>query len=92
MGNFVRKLIKWNTGEGNIVADYDQELEGTIKFTSDTINEDLDREQYVTVKTSDLTKQIKVTQTGKREIFQTQSEEFITKDGTFNVLKDGISK
>lgn len=92
MGNFVRKLIKWNTGEGNIVADYDQELEGTIKFTSDTVNEDLDRQQYVTVKTPDLTKQIKVTQTGKREIFQTKSEEFITKDGTFNVLKDGISK
>lgn len=92
MGNFMKKLIKWNVGEGNIVAEYDSELDGTIKFSSDVINEDLDREQYVTIKASNETKQIKVTQLGKREIFYTKSEEFITKDGTFNVLKNGISK
>ena len=92
MGDSVKKLIKWYTGEGNIVAEYNQELNGSIKFSSDVVNEDIDREQYVTIKTSNETKQIKVTQTGKREIFQTKSEEFITTDGTFNVLKNGLSK
>lgn len=92
MGNFMKKLIKWNVGEGNIVAEYNSELDGTIKFSSDVINEDIDREQYVTIKASNETKQIKVTQLGKREIFISKSEEFITTDGQFKVLKDGISK
>ena len=44
MGNFMKKLIKWNVGEGNIVAEYNSELDGTIEFSSDVINEDIDRE------------------------------------------------
>lgn len=83
----MKKLIKWNVGEGNIVAEYDSELDGTIKFSSDIINEDIDREQYVTIRAENELKRVKVTQLGKRELFISKSGEFVTTDGQFKVLK-----
>jgi hypothetical protein len=36
-------IIKWNEGDGNIVAVYNGSGDGTIAFSSDVANEGIDR-------------------------------------------------
>lgn len=87
----MKKIIKWTEGEGNIIAEYDGNLKGVINFSSDVINEGIDREQQVTVKASEKTETILVKQTGLREVFSASDGDFITSDETtFNTLKNGL--
>lgn len=77
-------VIKWNKGEGNIVATYNGSGNGPIQFTTNH-NEGLDREQRVTVKTTkgDLkTVSVLIKQDGLRE-------EYITADGEVYLTADG---
>lgn len=39
----MKTLIKWNEGDGNIVAVYNGGGDGTIAFSSDVANEGIDR-------------------------------------------------
>lgn len=83
-------IIKWNDGEGNIVATYTGSGNAPISLTSN-INGGLDREQKITIRTTkgDNAKTINiiVKQIGAREIFNT-TDGFTLADGkTFNVLK-----
>lgn len=81
--------IKWNEGEGYITAAYEGSGDGSLTFNSD-VNEGIDREQSVKVKTTDdkLSVYISIKQVGLREVFTCTDGEFILADGgTFNVLK-----
>lgn len=81
--------IKWNEGEGYITATYEGSGDGSLTFNSD-VNEGIDREQSVKVKTTDdkLSVDISIKQVGLREVFTCTDGEFILADGgTFNVLK-----
>lgn len=83
--------IKWNVGEGNIVATYSGSGNAPISITSDT-NEGIDREQEINVSTTEgnnpKSVDVLVKQTGLREIFNASDGGFILADGgTFNVLK-----
>lgn len=86
----MEKRIAWQEGEGNIVASFQGEKDGTISFVSDTANEGIDRSQTVRVHTEDnvLNVTMTVSQSGKREVFNVQEGEFLLSSGdTFNVLK-----
>lgn len=81
--------IKWNEGEGYITATYEGNGDGSLTFNSN-VNEGIDREQSVKVKTTDdkLSVDITIKQVGLREVFTCTDGEFILADGgTFNVLK-----
>ena len=81
-------VIKWNEGDGNIVATYNGSGDGTIAFSSDVANEGIDRSQEVQVATDNLSVSVTVSQIGLREVFNASDGEFILADGgTFNVLK-----
>lgn len=81
-------VIKWNEGDGNIVATYNGSGDGTIAFSSDVANEGIDRSQEVQVATDNLSVSVTVSQLGLREMFNASDGEFILADGgTFNVLK-----
>lgn len=81
-------VIKWNEGDGNIVATYNGSGDGTIAFSSDVANEGIDRSQEVQVATDNLSVSVTVSQLGLREVFNASDGEFILADGgTFNVLK-----
>lgn len=81
-------VIKWNEGDGNIVATYNGSGDGTIAFSSDIANEGIDRSQEVQVATDNLSVSVTVSQIGLREVFNASDGEFILADGgTFNVLK-----
>lgn len=87
-------IIKWNEGEGNIAATYDGSGNAPILFSSDVANEGIDREQVVSVSTTDDAKSVDVVvrQAGLREVFMASDGEFILADGgTFNVIKGGVS-
>lgn len=87
----MKTVIKWNEGDGNIVANYEGKFDNNIEFSSDTINEGIDREQQVQVKADDISVSVLIKQTGLREIFSNDGEDFILADGgTFNVLKNGL--
>ena len=81
------ELVKnWNDG-GSLSATYNGSGDGEAIFTSD-VNEGIDREMsviFVDTARSVMTER-KVTQIGMREVFA----DFNVKEGTFNVLKDGI--
>ena len=81
------ELVKpWNDG-GSLSVTYNGSGDGEAIFTSD-INEGIDREMLVIfadTERSAMTER-KVTQIGMREVFA----DFNVKEGTFNVLKDGI--
>lgn len=78
-------IIKWNEGDGNIVATYNGSGNGTISFSSD-VNEGIDRSQKVQVFTDNKNVDITISQIGLREIY---NEDFTLADGgTFNVLKN----
>lgn len=83
--------IKWNEGDGNIVATYKGSGDGPISLTSDTPNEGIDREQEITIQTTDKSKSVNVLvkQEGLREIFATTDGYILADGGTFNVLKVG---
>lgn len=81
--------IKWNEGEGYITATYEGSGDGSLTFDSD-VNEGIDREQSIEVKTNDnkLSVSVSVKQIGLREVFTCTDGDFILADGgTFNVLK-----
>lgn len=75
--------IRWTEGEGTITASYAGHGDGVISISS-TSNEGIDRSQKINVSSGNLSREIKVIQTGLREIFS----DFILSDKlTFNVLK-----
>lgn len=79
-------IIKWNAGEGNIVATYTGSGNGPISLTSDIANEGLDREQEVEINTTKgnnpKRETVLVKQPGLRE-------EYITADGEVYLTADG---
>lgn len=87
-------LIDWNDGEGSIVASYEGDGDGSLRFSSTTANEDVDRSQRVQVAAagSPLEVEVTVSQTGLRQVFctaQAGNPEFLSADGKiFAVLKD----
>ena len=83
--------IKWNEGEGYITATYEGSGNGSASVSSD-INEGIDREQTITVKTTlgyePKEVGVNVKQLGMREVFMASDGDFLlADDGTFNVLK-----
>lgn len=84
--------IKWNEGDGNIVATYEGSGDGPISLTTDIPNEGIDREQEITIQTTDKNKTVNVLvkQEGLREVFEPNDGLFVLADGgTYNVLKVG---
>ena len=83
--------IKWNEGDGNIVATYEGSGDGPISLTTDIPNEGIDREQEITIQTTNKNKSVNVLvkQEGLREIFATTDGYILADGGTFNVLKVG---
>ena len=85
--------IKWNNGDGNIIAAYPGSGDAPIDISSDTPNEGIDREQTVQVATVDNTKSVNVLvkQPGLRQRFVTSDGlVFCVADGgRFAVLKQG---
>lgn len=79
------ETIKWNEGEGNIVATYTGSGNGPISLTSDAPNEGLDREQLVTIRTTKgnnpKEESVLVKQPGLREEYITSDNEvYMTAD------------
>lgn len=84
--------IKWNEGDGHITATYEGSGSGSASIASD-VNEGIDREQAITVETTDGTirRSVDVTQYGMREVFEPSDGGFVLADGgTFNVLKNEL--
>lgn len=83
--------IKWNEGEGHITATYEGSGNGSVVVSSD-VNEGIDREQRITVETTEgnnpKSESVSIKQYGMREIFLPSDGNFNLADsGTFNVLK-----
>lgn len=53
--------IPWNDGNGNIILTYTGQGDGTVTVMSDTDNLGADREQTITLRTADGTKEVQVT-------------------------------
>ena len=53
--------IPWNDGNGNIILTYTGQGDGVVTVRSDTDNLGADREQTITLRTSDGTKEVQVT-------------------------------
>ena len=53
--------IPWNDGNGNIILTYTGQGDGTVTVRSDTDNLGADREQTITLRTADGTKEVQVT-------------------------------
>lgn len=82
-------IIKWNEGEGNIVATYTGSGNGPISLSTDIPNEGIDRAQEITIHTVDKKKEssVLVRQDGLREVFAPKDGFTLADNGTFNVLK-----
>lgn len=85
-------IIKWNEGEGNIVATYEGSGNAPISIFSDIENDGIDREQTISISTIEgnnpKSVDVIVRQTGLREIYMASDGDFVLADGdTFNVLK-----
>lgn len=81
--------IKWNEGEGYIIAAYDGSGNGSASISSD-VNEGIDREQSIKVETTDksVSANVVVSQEGLREVFLPADGDFVLADGgTFNTMK-----
>lgn len=95
-GNPISVAVKSNTSwtidyeqweEGQLTVSYVGNGDDVATFSSD-INEGIDRETIATFKADKVSVQRMVAQIGMREIFA----DFNVKEGTFNVLKDGIQQ
>ena len=53
--------IPWNDGNGNIILTYTGQGDGTVTVESTTDNLGVDRQQTITLKTTDGTKAVQVT-------------------------------
>lgn len=53
--------IPWADGNGNIILTYNGQGDGTVTVRSDTDNLGADREQTITLRTADGTKEVQVT-------------------------------
>ena len=93
-GNPISVAVKSNTSwtieyaqweEGELAVSYVGNGDDVVTFSSD-INEGIDRETIATFKADKVSVQRMVAQIGMREVFA----DFNVKEGTFNVLKDGI--
>lgn len=93
-GNPISVAVKSNTSwtidyeqweEGELTVSYVGNGDDVATFSSD-INEGIDRETIATFKADKVSVQRMVAQIGMREVFA----DFNVKEGTFNVLKDGI--
>ena len=80
------ETIKWNEGEGNIVATYEGSGNGPVSITCDIANEGLDRSQDVIIRTTKgnnpKEESVLVKQPGLRE-------EYLTSDGDVYMTSDG---
>ena len=77
-------IIKWNEGDGNIIATYTGSGNAPIEIASDVANEGLDREQTIQVTTTDKSTSVNVVvrQLGMRQLFVTSGNKvFLTADG-----------
>ena len=84
--------IKWDEGDGDIVATCPGRGNGPIVFTTDGPNEGIDRQQSLTIETTEGENkevvEILVSQEGMREPFLVDDEQFFTSEGEmFNTLK-----
>lgn len=93
-GNPISVAVKSNTSwtidyeqweEGELIVSYVGNGDDVATFSSD-INEGIDRETIATFTADKVSVQRMVAQIGMREIFA----DFNVKEGTFNVLKNGI--
>lgn len=93
-GNPISVAVKSNTSwtidyeqweEGELTVSYVGNGDDVATFSSD-INEGIDRETIAIFKADKVSVQRMVAQIGMREVFA----DFNVKEGTFNVLKDGI--
>ena len=89
----VEHRVKWNQGDGYIIATSKGEGDGPIALTTDGPNEGLDREQIITIETikgnNIESAEVYVSQEGMRERFYAADGLFITSEGeTFNVIKE----
>ena len=93
-GNPISVAVKSNTSwtidyeqweEGELTVSYVGNGDDVATFSS-VINEGIDRETIATFKADNASVQRIVAQIGMREVFA----DFNVKEGTFNVLKDGI--
>ena len=77
-------LIKWNQGEGNIVATYSGSGDAPIDISSDIPNVGIDREQTIQVATTDNSQSfdVIVRQEGLRQ-------RFVTADGKIFCVANG---
>ena len=53
--------IPWSDGNGDIILTYDGQGDGVVTIRSDTDNLGADREQTITLRTADGTKEVQVT-------------------------------
>lgn len=86
--------IKWSESNDYITATYNGSGNETVLVSSD-INEGIDRQMTINVKTTQgtnqKTKSIVVSQLGLREVFSPSDGSFILADGgTYNVKKNGL--
>ena len=85
--------IKWNIGDGNIVATYSGSGNAPIDIASDVANEGIDREQVIQVATADKSTSVDVVvrQTGLRQLVSDSNRYVLCdKNGArFAVLKVG---
>ena len=80
----MESIIKWNEGEGNIVATYTGNGNASISFASEA-NEGIDREQEIIIQTTEGNNpknvSIVVKQTGLRETYIAKDDEvYVTAD------------
>ncbi len=85
--------VKWNEGDGYIIATSEGRGDVPVTLTTDGPNEGIDREQVVifeTVKGLNVdNKKVLVKQKGMREPYLVDGEEYLLTDGmSYNVLKN----
>lgn len=88
--------IKWKEGDGNIIASYKERGDESLSLSTDGPNEGLDREQMISIETTEDDKGKElitalVRQKGKRQRVRLADGKLLaTADGkSFNVLKNG---
>ena len=77
--------IPWADGNGNIILTYTGQGDGTVTVQSDTDNLGADREQTITLRTADGTKEVQVT-------IQQSTGMLTLRDVNLRVLRDSDEK
>lgn len=81
------KELDWLEGDGVLTATEGGSGNGTVSFSSEA-NEGIDRSLTVNIGSELVSKQVTVSQIGKREVYTCTDGEYICSDGgTYNVIK-----